>query len=177
MNLSDAFNNFKKSAKRLEVLQEFSIDNGEKEQFENFCEGKEFCEYDELIEWNKLIDENTKRGKIIERIRVVKNPISLYLKFEIENGYITSKKFGQKVNFVSYKNYKKLNKNKINNEFWIIDDKLIFEMIYNEKGEFIASQQVFDKSYIEFYENLKKESIPLEEVVKQLRSGKTIIKI
>lgn len=177
MDISEAFNNFKKSAKRLEILQEFSMDNGEKEQFQNFCAGKSFCAFDELVEWNKLIEENTKQGKIIERVRVIKNPLSLYLKFEIENGYITSQKYGQEVNFISSKKYNKLNKNKIKNEFWIFDNEQIFEMIYNEKGEFLKSQQIFDKSYIEFYENLKKESFPLEEVVKQLRSGKTIIKI
>ncbi len=175
MNLTEAFESFKKSAKRLEILQEFSIEGGEKEQYENYCNGEKVCEFAELKEWNNLIKMQTEKGKKIERIRVVKNPVSKYIKFEIELGYISSQKCGQEVDFISFEKFNKINKTNINNEFWIFDDEIIFEMIYNEKGEFLKSNQVFGKEYIELYNDLKRQSVPLETVVKELSQSDNLL--
>ena len=175
MTLGEAFSSFKKSAKRLEVLQEYHIEGGELEQYNNFCEGKKVEEFDDLKEWNKFIRQSTEQGKIIERIRVVKNPVSKYIKFEIELGYISSQKCGQVVDFISFEKFNKINKTNINNEFWIFDDEIIFEMIYNEKGEFLKSNQVFGKEYIELYNDLKRQSVPLETVVKELSQSDNLL--
>ena len=177
MTLSEAFLNFKKSEKRLEVLQEYYIEGGELKQYNNYCECKRVEELDDLKEWNEFIRQSTEQGKIIERIRVLKNPVSSYLKYEIEHGFVPSQEYGQKVRFVSESIYKKLNKSAIKNEFWIFDDEVIFEMVYSKKGDFIKSCQVFGQEYIELYNRLFQISVPLESVSKQIRLSKLTLKI
>lgn len=168
--------NFKKSAKRLEVLQEFHIEGDEWDYFQKFLNGEVFKPYPELNEWNKQIDEWTKQGKKIERVRVIANPLSNYLKYEIEEAYKLGTLMGQKVNFVSQSDFKKIvGKQKVG-DFWIFDDKYVFEMHYDENHDYIGGQLVDGQKEREIYNKLHEVSKPLEYVLKQIRTQKTKIK-
>lgn len=178
LTLDEAFSSFKKSAKRLELLQEYHIeDGGEWEFFQKFQNGENCPLFEELVEWNKMLSTWKSEGKTIERVRLIESPITDYLKYEIYTAYLPSEFAGQKVNFVSREEFDKLNKNNLNKDFWIFDDKYVFEMIYDEKGAFLDAKLVEGSAQKKLYENLKKVSHSMQEVMKQIRMQEIKVKI
>lgn len=169
MKLADAFSSFKKSARRLELLQEYHIDGNEWETFRKFKAGEPTAIYEELAEWNSLLDSWTKRGISVDRIRVIDNPLSDYLKYQIDLGYVPSALCGQSVRFISRDRFNEISKGLINTDFWLFDDEFVFELVYDEKGAFLESREVKEEFYKSLYQELFQCSISLEEVVKQIR--------
>lgn len=172
LSLNDMFDKFQKSAKRLELLQEYNIDGQEKETFMNFINGQVVKPYGQLIEWNSLVKAWTSSGKTVERVRVIASPLSIYLKFEIELGYLPSSLSGQNVYFIDKKNYENLNLNKINKDFWIFDDKYVFIMEYDENGKFQNSYQIESDDYIKFYNSIKSNAVALDAFLIKYRDCK-----
>lgn len=172
LSLGDMFEKFQKSAKRLELLQEYNIEGQEKETFDNYIKGQVVTPYEELKEWNSLVKTWTSNGKTVERVRVIASPLSVYLKFEIELGYLPSFLFGQDVYFIDKIKYENLNHNKNNKDFWIFDDEYVFIMEYDENGKFQNSYQVEGDDYIKLYNSLKSNAISLDEFLVKYRDCK-----
>lgn len=177
LNLGDLFSSFKKSAKRLELLQEYHIEGDEWDSFQKFVNGETSCSYPELVEWNEQLAEWTKQGKTIERVRLLDSPLSNYLKYEIFEGYVPSSQVGQKINFISRKQLEKVAGKKKLKDFWIFDDKYVFEMDYDENHNYCGGRIVDGTAEKEIYQKLLEVSTPLETVLKQIRLQKTKIKL
>lgn len=176
MTLSELFSNFKTSAKRLELLQEYHVGE-EWENFEKYRKGFPVPLFDEQKQWNEQIREWKNQGKTVERIRLIDSPVSDYVKFEIEIGYLPSALCGQNVKFVSRKKFNQNNPDKIKKDFWIFDDSIVFEMNYDEKGSFLGGQVVEGSPYIKLYNDLSSHTVSLENIIKQIRLQKTIINL
>ena len=177
LSLDELISTFKKSAKRLEILQEFHIEGGEWENFQKFKNGEVASAFPELVDWNEQIAEWTKQGKTVERVRVFENPLSDYLKYEIFEAYAPCALSGQKVNFVSRKQLDKIAGKKKMKDFWIFDDKFVFEMDYDENHNYCGGRIVDGAEEKEIYQKLLAASQPLENVLKQIRLQKTKIKL
>lgn len=176
MDIGEAFAGFKKSAKRLEILQEYRIEGDEWDTFTKFQAGQPTPVYAELEEWMSMLDAWHKDGKEVERIRVIENPLTSYLKYEIDLGYIPSALHGQKVYFISKEKFERICQNKIRSDFWIFDDEIVFELLYDERGSFLGNREISSNNYSTILNELKKNAIPLEQVVQQIREQKVAIK-
>jgi len=120
--MANHFENFKKYAFRLELLQEYNVD-GEKESIKEFLKtGK----VSEDKDWTNLIKSAISRGAFMERVHVIILPISKYLKYEIE-AYKANIEAGEKVSFMLKEEFDKIN-TKINHDFWLFDDKIVLKM-------------------------------------------------
>lgn len=177
MNLSEMFLKFKRSAKRLEILQEYHMDGDEWDTFQKYRNGYPTPIFNELDEWNNQIKEWSKQGKTVERIRVIDSPLTDYLKYQIDLGYLPSALCGQSVRFVSKKVFDAVNKYNIKNDIWIFDDKHAFEMIYDKNGVFIESREVNSENPVLFYNELYDSSRTLEYVIKQIREQDIFINL
>ena len=177
LSLGELISTFKKSAKRLEILQEFHIEGGEWENFQKFKRGEVAPAFPELVEWKEQLAEWTKQGKTVERVRVFENPLSDYLKYEILEAYAPCALSGQKVNFVSRKQLEKVVGKKQVKDFWIFDDKYVYEMDYDENHNYCGGRIVDGTAEKEIYKKLLENSISLETVLKQIRLQKTKIKL
>lgn len=177
MDIGEAFATFKKSAKRLELLQEYRIEGDEWDTFTKFQEGQATPIYAELAEWMEMLDAWQKDGKEVERIRVVENPLTNYLKYEIELGYIPGALHGQKVNFVSKQKFEEISRGSIHTDFWIFDDEIVFELLYDSRGAFLCNREVPKGIYKQLLDELRKNSVPLDIVVKQMREQRVELKL
>lgn len=178
MTLSEMFSCFKKSAKRLEVLQEYHMDGGEWDTYQKYLKGEPIHIFGELKEWNDMLLAWSNDGKIVERVRVIDSPLSDYLRYQIDLGYLPSALSGQTVNFISRERYNKIvKKYGLKNDIWIFDDEYAFELVYDEKGAFIESHEIDCSLSSQLYNDLALETVPLEHVVKQIRLHKIEIKI
>lgn len=170
--LGEMFSKFKKSAKRLELLQEYQIEGGEWESFQAFLNGEIQEPYAELREWNDQISKWHGEGKEIERIRLIDSPLTDYLKYEIFEGYIPSSLVGQNVNFVFRDEFEKICNRKNVKDFWMFDDRYVFEMLYDKNGAFVGANFVDGAEQKEIYSKLKAISHPMQEILKEIRSQK-----
>lgn len=172
MNLSEAFSKFKRSAKRLELFQEYHMAGQEWDSYQKYLRGEFVPIFDDLKEWNEQLLEYKKQGKMVERIRLIKVPVSSYLKFEIDIGYLPSSLYGQQVKFILEKDFDLLNVDHLKNDFWIFDDEIVFEMLYDENGAFCDSKRIDGILEKKLYNSLCKKAKPLEAVAKQMRLQK-----
>lgn len=156
----DYFNNFQKYAFRLELLQKYTVEE-EKEILDHFLKtGK--LKKKEMGEWYKIITNAIDRGAIMERVHVIKKPLTDYIRFEMESYKLTTKN-GEKVFLLSQEEFDKI-KSPINSDFWLFDDKIVLKMSYNEEGRFLGFKEV--KKNLEEFIELKKKLLMLGEPIK-----------
>lgn len=156
----DYFNNFKKYAFRLELLQKYTVEE-EKEILEHFLKtGK--LKKKEMGEWYKIITNAIERGTIMERVHVIKKPLTDYLRFELESYKLTTKN-GEKVFLLSQEEFNKI-KTSISSDFWMFDDKIVLKMNYDKEGRFLGFNEI-NENLEEFIE-LKKKLLMIGEPIK-----------
>ena len=177
ITLGGLFSTFKKSAKRLELLQEYHIEGDEWTSFQKFVNGETCLSYPELEEWKQQISDWTKQGRTIERVRLLTSPLSDYLKYEILEGYAPCDAFGQKIYFVSEKQLEEVVGKRKLKDFWIFDDKYVFEMDYDKSNNYCGGRLVDGAEEKAIYQKLRKKSQPLEKVLRQIRLQKTDVKL
>jgi len=76
------FETFRKYAFRLELLQEYKVEE-EKAAFENFLKTGKVDEK-QNADWHEIVRKAKARGAVMERVHVVDFPLSDYLRFEKE---------------------------------------------------------------------------------------------
>lgn len=157
--MKDPFLNFKKYAFRLELLQEYDVPE-EKESFGRFLRTGEVKD-DNRDEWASIIQSAISRGATMNRVHVIKEPLSDYIRFEL-TAYKFNIKEGEKVFLLSQKEFDEL-KMSINSDFWLFDDELVLEMNYDKKGKFIESRELRKdiKSFIKLKAKLLQLARPL----------------
>jgi hypothetical protein len=147
------FEKFKKYAFRLELLQKYDIDL-EKESFLKFKKTAKIAKTNNM-EWLKTLDHIKKRKVKIQRIRVIIEPVSSYIKYEIKS-YQNNIKHGEEIFFIKESDFKKTN-TKINHDYWLFDDKRVLKLKYNKKGKYLGFQEI--RKNIQKYIDLKNELI------------------
>ncbi len=151
------FRSFKKYAFRLEVLQNYIVED-EKAEFNEFLKSGK-VKMDKS--WEEIITSAKKRKAKMQRIHVIRLPLSNYLRFEIA-AYKLSQKAGEKIFLLEEGKFRKL-KNKISNDFWLFDDKVALRMKYDESGKYVGFQETRSvEKLIESKELLLKKAKPLE---------------
>lgn len=129
------FENFNEYAFRLELLQKYSVESELKSFSDFFDNGK--IDPNKNLRWHKIISGAKQRGAIINRVHVIRLPLSDYLKYELEE---------YKFNIIAGENIFLLNKNDfesdINFDFWLFDDKIVLKMNYNQNGEFLSFEKI-----------------------------------
>ena len=160
----DYFNKFTKYAFRLELLQKYDVDE-EKESLNEFLKTGKVLENKSNRDWANIIKNSLKRGAKMERVHIIKTPLSDYLKYEIE-AYKLNIKAGEKISFVLKGDFDKVNKRIINQDFWLFDDKIVLTMNYNSHGKFKGFTELTKNinKFIKFKNELLLKSKPIEEL-------------
>lgn len=123
---------------RFEYLQEYKSDiNGMNDS--------------KMKEWWSFIESKTKSGVVMQRVRLVIEPLNDYTKKEIEI-HKKSNNYGDNIKIIKNKEFKKL-KIKLK-DFWLIDEKIVLKMKYLNNGEYLGFD-VIDKN-IEDYVKISK---------------------
>lgn len=157
------FQNTKKSAFRLETLQDYN----EKEEVEEFLKTGKVDPQDN-DDWHQIIKVARARNAIMQRVRIIKFPLTDYTKFEIEH-YKYSQKAGEEIYIIEYSRFQQLSL-KITKDFWLFDDTIALAMNYNTSGSFngFTLPEKGTSRYLNSKVALLKNSIPLEDFVKTL---------
>lgn len=174
--LINMLNNFKYSAKRLESLPIYKIENSEWEEYQRYIEGiPEY--YFEPSNWYKNVKSHTDSGGVVERIRVIPEKLNTYIAFEFETGYVPHSLAGETILTIDNKTYLEtpLTTAKMG-DFWIFDESNVLFLEYDEEGRFIKSELITNTKtvqiYIDYYEKIKKYTKNFNSTLKLIRTRK-----
>ena len=134
------FNSFQKCAFRVKILQKYNVDE-EKQAYQYFQQ------YNKLPDgfwkdWHNIIQQAKIRGAIIQRVHLIKVPITSYISFELEF-YKKSLDKWEKIFYIPLDECSI----KVESDFWIFDDSIVLKMNYDEYGRFINFEEINDCIY------------------------------
>jgi hypothetical protein len=133
----DLFDSFGQSAFRLESLDRYTVP-AEAVEYRRFLVGELFPVSAE-DEWAQLIRKNVHQGKIMQRVHVISMPLTPYLRYEIEWGYVYSSLAGEDIYLIERADVPR----EILRipEFWLFDRKTLIVMHYDPIGHFVNAER------------------------------------
>ena len=170
-----AFEEFTRYAFRLEGLPEYQV-NDERSQLIDFLGGKPLpSPYKARAEWCLWVRESVASNKRLERVRLLPEQLTPYIRYEIEWGYIYGADAGEQIRVVlpgtALPDFG-------GNDFWLFDDTRAFVMNYGPTGEFLGSQQINEERTVkklrDARSDLLKCSIELPKYLSRLRRGNDV---
>ncbi len=143
MNLQAYLNNSKKSLFRFEALQYYDV-------------GVDDMSDSEMIPWwNFIKNKTSKENVVMQRVRLIKYPLTKYTKKELEV-HKKSIKYGDDIRIINSDEFNDVK------DFWLVDDDMCLEMLYDDGGKWLGfkiSNEV--QKYIKIKDILLAESTPL----------------
>lgn len=140
-----AFDTFRRSALRLETLQSYAV-SAEDEFVRAFREGLPRPERSlRTSQWLRRIAATTMAGKTWTRIRLVRHPLSEYLRHELL-AFIESAAVGEEIRIVDLNQHSEVTE--IGSDFWLFDagypDESAIFMHYDHTGTLTSYERVID---------------------------------
>ena len=127
---------FKKSLFRMEVLDFYEPDS---EQFERYRRGEPGPDMERKQEWLTYITDEVNAGHPMRRVHIVRSPLNEYLRFACDWGYSYNAQAGEQIKILDLA-VKSADESIIFEDFWIIDDKFVVVMHYDNKGVFLKGE-------------------------------------
>lgn len=159
-NLSDLFKNYKNEVFRLQTLTEYNVDD-EKDAFDKFKRDGMSPDVNVYADWNENIRTQTSAGKkFINTNLVLDSGPTQYQKFGFFFKQVQSE-CGIDYRFMNKSEFEKMTQkqNVTPLDFWMFDEKIVFEMLYNENGNWLGNREITDLDLIQKLITLKNEFI------------------
>ncbi len=162
------FERFERSAFRIEARDRYDVEN-ERDQFAAFLEGKPLPPRSaENDPWLSLVAAHTAAGRLIERVRIVSQPLTDYTRYEFA-AYRDNIAAGEKVRVVPRSALAADDQRWASEDFWSFDDELVALLSYDEEGRFLGAQQAEDTTpYLEAKQRALSIAIDFEGFVTDL---------
>lgn len=165
------FNSFRESAFRLETLDLYTVPQ-EADEFRRFLAGEELAKTDEG-EWVKFVKRCVSEGKIIQRVHAISLPLTPYLKYEIQWGYLYTSAAGEDIHL--------LDRAKMSpdisglKDFWLFDKKTLVFVHYDSAGRFLHGELDDSaealKAHIDYCAVLVSQATPLRVFLAEERGA------
>lgn len=131
-DLAGAFSRFERSAFRLETLDRYTVPD-EAEPYRRFL-ADEPQDPAWREPWAGYVREQVIAGKSMTRVRVLDEPLTDYLRFELTAGYPANVEAGEDIRVLRRTAHPGLDI--VEMDFWLFDDREIALMNYGPAGEF-----------------------------------------
>lgn len=139
---SPMFTTFRSSAFRLETLPEYAVFH-EDVRYGAYRRGDKAPPI--LAQgWKNTIRAATSEGKRFEIVRLVPDPMTEYLRFEIDWGYCEYRKDGQNTRLVLPGQLPPALRDQVGQDFWLFDDSFAVIMKYDLKGDILGFFRIDD---------------------------------
>jgi hypothetical protein len=140
--LGRLFETFTSVAFRLEVLSAYNVPE-EAESLRCWREGKPAPAWQKEREWLAMVREAATAGKRMQRVRVVRQPLSDYVRMEFDWGYPDNVAAGEDIRIVEVKDASGV-PDMLDHDYWLFDDRIAVRMEYTADGSFIRPVEVED---------------------------------
>lgn len=167
----DLFDSFTESAFRFESLDSYMIPE-EAVEYRRFLNGEPLPTADK-DQWGQFVRQNVADHKKIQRVHAVSMPLTPYLRFEIDWGYLFGSAAGEDIYLIDRDSAPQAAQ-KVS-DFWLFDRKTLVIMKYDSEGHFIHGRQDDDPSvistHVEVMSSLLKRAIPLKAFLAEVRNA------
>jgi hypothetical protein len=156
------------SAFRLETLNHYSAP-GETELYNAFFDGQPLPpRIPETDPWLRMVADSVQAGRRWSRVHIVDRPLTPYLQFELM-GYLGNLHAGEDVR-IAERTPQGTPLDALEQDFWMLDDDLVFVMRYDEEHRLVGMEQSHDVS--RFHEQRRlalANSVPLNDYLPTVR--------
>ena len=147
--------NFEQSAFRLETLPEYNVPQ-ETDMLAQFKDGEEVRMPDDHP-WLERVRQHTEAGRVMRRVRVVSDPLTDYLRFELSM-YHQTVAAGEDIRVCSSAEISEFG------DWWLFDDQVVIILNYDETGHFLGTKQATDVvTYCRRRDQALEHSIPFAD--------------
>jgi hypothetical protein len=162
------FERFERSAFRIEARDRYDVEN-ERDEFAAFLDGKPLPPRSaESDAWLSLVAAHRAAGRLIERVRIVSQPLTDYTHNEFA-AYRDDIAAGEKVRVVARAALTDADQSWASEDFWIFDDESVVLSPTTTTDAFIGVQQAEDTTpYLEAKQRALSIAIDFEQFVAEL---------
>lgn len=175
-NFDKNWKNASKSIFRLEGLAEYRLAE-EVELIEKWKRGEMNPNSNPYWQkWIKSLKSAKDKGITVQRVRVAKEPLPDYIKFEIDLWQKFSTKSGEEIYFIGVAEYQEIIASLGFNpkDFWLFDDNNLLIFNYDKAGKFSGEILIADGGMIKRYSGLKtkllQKATPMASFVKNIKT-------
>ena len=162
---------------RLETLDWYDAPN-EREPYRRFLAG-EPVDPAWREPWKRLVRDVRASGRTMERVHIVSEPVSDYIRFELLHGYPANVDAGEDVRILGWDKAYALGVNVRNWDYWLFDDDRAAALDYGDDGSVVRVEMIDRRRLIQSYCTLRdvalKGATPLAKYVAEhnITEGRT----
>lgn len=164
------FQDFRTSAFRLELQQVYTMP-GEADEFRRFLAGEKLPP-DYHYGWLDTVARAVEAGKTIRRVRVVRQPLTDYIRYQFEWGFVYNVAAGEGIRVLDLTD--QAGPELPDHDFWLFDDVTVVKMLYRPDGTQIARELVQDPdlpAYRRYRDQVWERAVPFTEYWARLAPG------
>jgi len=140
------FTSFLHTAYRLETLQAYDV-SYEQEPYSAFLAGLPRPADQSKNEWVAMLRAATAAGKVFQRVRIASEPLTGYLRYELEWSYPPNVEAGEDIRVLATIPDELRTPGRIP-DYWLFDSSDLWVMDYADDGSFLCAEQVDDPALI-----------------------------
>jgi len=145
----ELFASFKHTAYRLETLQVYDV-SYEIEPYRAFLAGRPRPHDASKNAWTAMLAASAASGKIVQRVHLVNEPLTDYLRYELEWSYPPNVSAGEDIRILPAGSTTVADLSRLIalGDYWLFDSSDLWAMEYDREGRFLAIEQVADPGRI-----------------------------
>lgn len=143
----ERFEQFRYSVFRLETLQNYG-NSGEDPALEAFRAGRPHLVTPGKRNWTAMIRANAHASRTLQRVHVVTEPISDYLRFELTWGYWPNVEAGEDIRIIPIGEGERWPMDLPHRDYWLFDSRELYDMHYDPDGTWLGTEPVTDPARI-----------------------------
>jgi hypothetical protein len=160
-DLGALLQNFRRSAFRLETLERYTVP----QEAEWFATWRRTGKLPELTpendSWLRMVRDHTRAGRVMQRVRVVSNPLTDYERFELAL-FPPSLEAGEDIRVISRSAIR------VSEDFWLFDSQTAVMLRYDSTGTFLGAEPGQPDLCQRRCDEVLAQSIPLKEYLATL---------
>lgn len=131
---------------RLETLDHLDVssDGGD---FQRYLAGQSGPDMDRKNAWLDVLRTEVAEGKHTYRVHVVRSPLTDYLRFDFEWGYVFNEQAGEHIGILDLAE-RDAPPELLLQDFWLIDDEHLVLMHYDQHGRFVGAEPVDERDQV-----------------------------
>jgi hypothetical protein len=143
---AELFTSFEHTAYRLEKLQWYGV-GYEDESFDAFVNGRPLENDQARNEWTGMVRHAVTAGKTFQRVHVVTEPLTDYMRYELEWWYGPNVEAGEDIRILPAP---PSGRGPLlpSHDYWLFDSRHLWVMAYDAEGQFLYAEHVDDPAQV-----------------------------
>jgi len=145
-----------RSAFRLELLDRYTV-GSDGSDVERYLRGEPEPDPERKQPWLDRLSRERDAGIHNHRVHVLSTPLTDYLRYECEWGYVPNAAAGEDIRIVNLAE-RAMPDGLVDHDFWLVDDQYVFRMYYDPDGRLLGAEGL-DEGVLPIYRRARDEAV------------------